>query len=116
MTVSIRLEFLPGPQRQFWPELSPASKLGMVLYGGTAIAAREMYGKQFQPSESLKALVYFEGGDLDTLTYDVNSDLKLIQFFDKQRFKTDTPPSSFAARGAHVRPSRALVCIIPACR
>ncbi len=23
----------------------------------------------------------------------VNSDLKLIQFFDKQRFKTDTPPS-----------------------
>jgi len=30
-------------------------------------AAREMYGKNFQPSESLKAMVYFEGGDLHTL-------------------------------------------------
>jgi hypothetical protein len=26
-------------------------------------AAREMYGVSFQPSESLKAIVYFEGGD-----------------------------------------------------
>jgi hypothetical protein len=31
-------------------------------------AAREMYGLNFQPSESLKAMVYFEGGDLHTLT------------------------------------------------
>lgn len=30
-------------------------------------AARQLYGGTFQPSESLKALVYFEGGDLDTL-------------------------------------------------
>lgn len=29
--------------------------------------ARQLYGGAFQPSESLKALVYFEGGDLDTL-------------------------------------------------
>jgi hypothetical protein len=27
-----------------------------------------MYGVNFQPSESLKALVYFRGGDLHTLT------------------------------------------------
>ena len=27
-----------------------------------------MYGHAFQPSESLKAMVYFEGGDLHTLT------------------------------------------------
>ena len=26
-----------------------------------------LFGKTFQPSESLKALVYFEGGDLDAL-------------------------------------------------
>lgn len=30
-------------------------------------AARQLHGGTFQPSESLKALVYFEGGDLDTL-------------------------------------------------
>lgn len=32
-------------------------------------AAREMYGVNFQPSESLKAMVYFEDGDLDTLSH-----------------------------------------------
>jgi len=37
------------------------------LSGGLA-AAREMYGSDFQPAESLKALTYFEGGDLHTLT------------------------------------------------
>lgn len=35
-----RLDFLPDPQRRFWPELRPASTLGFVLYGGTAIALR----------------------------------------------------------------------------
>lgn len=30
--------------------------------------AREMYGLNFQPSESMKAMVYFEDGDLGTLT------------------------------------------------
>jgi hypothetical protein len=40
---------------------------GVSLAKGLA-AARGMYGPSFQPGESLKALVYFEGGDLDTLT------------------------------------------------
>jgi hypothetical protein len=31
-------------------------------------AARLLYGVAFQPSESLKALVYFQGGDLVTLS------------------------------------------------
>ena len=31
-------------------------------------SARAMYGGAFQPSEALKALVYFEGGDLHTLS------------------------------------------------
>ena len=30
-------------------------------------AARAMYAPQFQPSEAIKALTYFEGGDLETL-------------------------------------------------
>jgi hypothetical protein len=40
---------------------------GADLAAGLA-SAREMYGQTFQPSESLKALVYFQGGDLHTLT------------------------------------------------
>ncbi len=31
-------------------------------------AAREIFGPNFQPSESLKALTYFEDGDLSSLT------------------------------------------------
>lgn len=40
---------------------------GVNLPKGLA-AARAMYGTEFQPSESLKAMVYFEGGDLSVLT------------------------------------------------
>ena len=40
---------------------------GMALDEGLA-GSRALFGKTFQPSESLKALVYFEGGDLDTLS------------------------------------------------
>ncbi len=39
---------------------------GISLSKGLA-GARGMYGLQFQPIESLKAMVYFEGGDLHTL-------------------------------------------------
>jgi Nucleotidyl transferase AbiEii toxin, Type IV TA system len=42
---------------------------GVNLSKGLA-AARELYGLSFQPSESLKAMVYFEDGDLRTLTKD----------------------------------------------
>ena len=42
-------------------------------------AAREMYGLNFQPSESLKAMVYFEDGDLGTLTMgEKNSIVKAV--------------------------------------
>ena len=40
---------------------------GVSLAKGLA-AAREIFGPSFQPSESLKAMVYFEDGDLRTLT------------------------------------------------
>ncbi len=35
-----RLEILPPEQRQLWPALGPTTRLGLVLYGGTAIALR----------------------------------------------------------------------------
>lgn len=42
---------------------------GVSLPRGLA-AAREIFGPNFQPSESLKALVYFADGDLQTLSRD----------------------------------------------
>lgn len=40
---------------------------GVQLAKGLA-AARLMYGQSFQPSEALKAMVFFQGGDLHTLS------------------------------------------------
>jgi Nucleotidyl transferase AbiEii toxin, Type IV TA system len=48
-------------------DIAAMLRTGVSLSNGLA-AARAMYGNQFQPSESLKALVYFEGGDLYSLT------------------------------------------------
>jgi Nucleotidyl transferase AbiEii toxin, Type IV TA system len=42
-------------------------KAGVSLAHGLA-SARQLFGLSFQPSESLKALVYFNDGDLHTLT------------------------------------------------
>lgn len=42
-------------------------KAGVNLSKALA-SARTMYGSNFQPSESLKAMTYFEGGDLHLLT------------------------------------------------
>jgi Nucleotidyl transferase AbiEii toxin, Type IV TA system len=47
---------------------------GVSLAKGLA-SARQMYGPAFQPSESLKAMVYFEGGDLHTLSKEVKDTL-----------------------------------------
>lgn len=53
---------------------------GVSLERGLA-SALEMFGPAFQPSESLKALVYFEGGDLQTLPKEVRDTLiKVVQF------------------------------------
>lgn len=35
-----RLDILPPEQRELWPELAPTDDLGLVLYGGTAVALR----------------------------------------------------------------------------
>ena len=47
---------------------------GVSLSRGLA-SARQLYGPNFQPSESLKALVYFNDGDLRTLTADEKNTL-----------------------------------------
>jgi len=44
-------------------------KAGVSISRGLA-SARQLYGPSFQPSESLKALVYFNDGDLNSLTVD----------------------------------------------
>jgi len=48
-------------------DIAAMLKHGMLLDEGMA-GACALFGKAFQPSESLKALVYFEGGDLETLS------------------------------------------------
>lgn len=48
-------------------DIAALLKAGVSLTHGMA-AARALYGQSFQASESLKALVYFEGGDLENLT------------------------------------------------
>jgi hypothetical protein len=51
-----------------------------ILEHGTPLAlglgaARTLFGQAFQPSECLKALVYFEGGDLESLSHRVKDTL-----------------------------------------
>ncbi len=48
-------------------DIAAMLRAGVDLSKGMA-AARQLFGPNFQPSESLKALVYFEDGDLRTLS------------------------------------------------
>lgn len=50
-----------------YQDVAALIRAGVDLPRGLA-AAREMYGPAFQPSESLKALTYFQGGDLAELS------------------------------------------------
>jgi hypothetical protein len=50
-----------------YQDIAALLRAGISLSHGLA-GARALYGPAFQPSESLKALVYFEGGDLHRLT------------------------------------------------
>lgn len=50
-------------------DIAAMLKAGVRLAKGLT-SARLMYGSNFQPSESLKAMVYFEDGDLSTLQAD----------------------------------------------
>jgi len=50
-------------------DIAAMLRVGVSLPKGLA-AARQFFGSNFQPSESLKALVYFEDGDSHTLSQD----------------------------------------------
>jgi hypothetical protein len=50
-----------------YQDIAAMIQSGVSLSKGLA-SARAMYGGLFQPAESLKALTYFEGGDLHELT------------------------------------------------
>lgn len=50
-----------------YADIAALLRSGVSLAKGLA-SARSLYGPSFQPGESLKALAYFEGGDLDALT------------------------------------------------
>ena len=52
-----------------YADITAMNKADVALDRGLAIA-QAMYGGHFQPAESLKALTYFEGGDLHTLSND----------------------------------------------
>ncbi len=55
-------------------DIAAMIEAGVSLPRGLA-AAREIFGPNFQPSESLKALVYFADGDLQTLSKDERNTL-----------------------------------------
>lgn len=55
-------------------DIAAMIKAGVSLDKGLA-SARAMFGSSFQPHESLKAMTYFEGGDLHLLTSDIKKTL-----------------------------------------
>jgi len=55
-------------------DIAAMLRAGVSLPRGLA-AARAIFGPNFQPSESLKALVYFKDGDLHTLSVDEKNTL-----------------------------------------
>ena len=68
-TFEHHFDILPEPQKKIWNSLSPCKDLGngLSLEKGLACSAA-LFGKQFPPSESVKVLTYFQGGNLDLLT------------------------------------------------
>jgi len=57
-----------------YTDITAMVKVGVSLIKGLA-AAHEMFGGSFQPSESLKAMIYFEGGDLHLLMAEIKETL-----------------------------------------
>jgi hypothetical protein len=55
-------------------DIAAMADAGVSVAQGLAVT-REMYGPSFQPCECLKALIYFEGGDLDTLAEETRQTL-----------------------------------------
>jgi hypothetical protein len=58
---------LARPEKRDYEDLAAMIRAGRSVAQGLA-AARAMFGRPFQPAAALKALVYFEDGDLASLT------------------------------------------------
>ena len=54
------------PEKKDYEDIAAMIRAGCAVASGLA-AARALFGKAFQPAAALKALVYFEGGDLASL-------------------------------------------------
>ncbi|HET9229479.1 MAG TPA: nucleotidyl transferase AbiEii/AbiGii toxin family protein [Thermoanaerobaculia bacterium] len=117
----LRLEILPPPQRKLWDEMQDAAPEGFVLYGGTALALRLGHrvsedfdffsNAPFVPAElearvpflagaeriqsspnTLKALCYFEDGDLPALSSGIRTRLtKAAQAVEPNELPEVTP-------------------------
>jgi len=57
---------LARPEKKDYEDIAAMIRAGRSVARGLA-AARALFGKAFQPAAALKALVYFEGGDLASL-------------------------------------------------
>ena len=55
------------PEKKDYEDIAAMVRAGCAVTRGLA-AARTLFGTAFQPSAALKALVYFEGGDLSALS------------------------------------------------
>lgn len=59
---------LARPEKKDYEDIAAMIRAGQSVARGLA-AARTLFGRQFQPAAALKALVYFEGGDLGALSH-----------------------------------------------
>lgn len=58
---------LARPEKKDYEDIAAMIRAGRSIAQGLA-AARALFGREFQPAAALKALVYFEGGDLAALS------------------------------------------------
>ena len=79
------LDILPPAQLKLWPQLSMVPKQ-FVLYSGTATShgykltdglacAKAIYGLQFDPATTLRALCSYREGDLPELSHKIRKRL-----------------------------------------
>jgi hypothetical protein len=68
MATKVKVVLQRAEAKDYW-DIAEMLRAKVSLAGGLA-AARELFGPAFQPSESLKAMVYFDDGDLKALSRD----------------------------------------------
>ncbi len=66
MATKVKVILQRAEVKDYW-DIAEMLRANVSLPKGLA-AARELFGPAFQPSESLKAMVYFDDGDLKTLS------------------------------------------------